>query len=574
MSGSTVTIKKEYLAEQPTGTTSLTFTFSAGNTQTLTITVNNTTQTDAEAVAEAKSALAIDFKSGDSVTSVTSDLILPVTGASGTTISWSSSDQVVIANDGKVTRPSYTAGDKTVTLTATITKGGATVTKTFTVTVKAKSAPSKGDDAGSPPAPDSSSDDTGIILVNGKQENAGTASTGKRNNQTVTTIAIDQKKLDAKLALEGKGAILTILVSAKSDIVIGELNGQIVKNMENKHAVVTIQTGNVAYTLPAQQINIDAISDKVGKSVALQDIKVQIEIAAPTAEAAKVVENVAAKGEFTLVVPSVHFTVKATYGDTTVEVSKFTAYVARTIAIPEGVDPNKITTGVAVEADGTVRHVPTQVKLVDGKYYAIINSMTNSTYSVVWNPLTFSDVANHWAKDAVNDMGSRMVIEGTGDGQFNPDRDITRAEFATILVRGLGLKLENGSTSFSDVNTTDWYNSAIQTAHAYGLIDGYNDGTFRPNDRITREQAMAIIAKSMKLTGLWDKLNAQSAEETLRPFVDAAAVGSWAKNGVAEVVQAGIVSGRSATTLAPKGYMTRAEVAAAIQQLLEQSGLI
>lgn len=89
---------------------------------------------------------------------------------------------------------------------------------------------------------------------------------------------------------------------------------------------------------------------------------------------------------------------------------------------------------------------------------------------------------------------------GNGGQQVQPDRDISRAEFAASIVHGLGLKPESGSTSYSDVKATDWYDSAIQTAYAYGLINGYDDGTFRSNERITREQAMAIIAKAMKLT--------------------------------------------------------------------------
>ncbi|WP_268966419.1 S-layer homology domain-containing protein [Paenibacillus cymbidii] len=412
------------------------------------------------------------------------------------------------------------------------------------------------------------------VLVNGKAESAGIETTTERNNQIVTTITIDPKKLDERLAAAGQHAVVTLPIASKSDVLIGELNGQMVKNMEQKQAILVIQTGNASYTLPAGQVNIDAISNQIGQSAAPQDIRIQIEIAAPTEEQVKVIENAAEKGSFTLVVPSVDFKVRAVYGDTTVDVSKFTAYVERAIAIPDGVDPGKITTGVVVEADGTVRHVPTQVKSVDGKYFAVINSLTNSTYSVVWHPLEFSDVATHWAKDAINDMSSRLVIDGTGGGRFSPDQDITRAEFAAIIVRGLGLKLESGSASFSDVKATDWFDSVIQTANANGLIDGYDDGTFRPDDRITREQAMAIIAKAMKLTGLRDKLAAQSADATLHAFGDALAVAAWAKNGVADTVQAGIVSGRSADTLAPKAYMTRAEVAATIQRLLKQSGLI
>jgi len=78
--------------------------------------------------------------------------------------------------------------------------------------------------------------------------------------------------------------------------------------------------------------------------------------------------------------------------------------------------------------------------VIDGRYYARINSLTDSTYSVIWNPIDFNDSAVHWAKEAINDMGSRLVISGTGNDMFEPDRDITRAEFAAIIVRALGIK--------------------------------------------------------------------------------------------------------------------------------------
>jgi len=417
--------------------------------------------------------------------------------------------------------------------------------------------------------------DTGVeVLVNGKSENAGTATTTKVNDQSVTTIKVDQKKLEEKLESEGQRAVITIPIKTNSEVVIGELNGQMIKNMENKLAVVEIKTDNATYTLPALQININAISDQIGKSVELQDIKVTIEISKPTMDTMSIVESSAVKGEFTIVAPSLNFAVKGTYGDKTVEVSRFNAYVERTIAIPDGVDPNKITTGVVVDPDGTVRHVPTKIVSIDGKYYAKMNSLTNSTYSVVWHPLTFNDVEQHWAKDAVNDMGSRMVISGIGNDLFAPDQDITRAEFAAIIVRGLGLKLELGTIPFSDVNASDWYSSAINTAYSYHLISGFEDGTFRPMDKITREQAMTIIAKAMKITDLKAKLSFKEAGELLSPFVDANSASEWAKNSIADCLQAGIVSGRNVNQLAPKNNISRAEVAAIVQRLLQKSNLI
>nr|WP_286672512.1 S-layer homology domain-containing protein [Cohnella hashimotonis] len=181
---------------------------------------------------------------------------------------------------------------------------------------------------------------------------------------------------------------------------------------------------------------------------------------------------------------------------------------------------------------------------------------------------------NHWAKDAVEDMGSRMVVEGTGGGLFSPDREVTRAEFAAIVVRGLGLKPESGDSSFSDVAAGDWHGAAIATASAYGLIDGFADGTFRPNDKLTREQAMVIVSKALTITGLQGKLSIPSADAALRPFKDAAAVSAWAQEGVAASVTAGIATGRGDAKLAPKEAVTRAEVAALVQRLLQKSGLI
>jgi len=438
-----------------------------------------------------------------------------------------------------------------------------------------------GDNGGSapyspaPPETPANNDGTSIpVLFNGKSENAGTAIESTRDDQTVTTIVIDPEKLNNMLAEENGQAIITIPVNSTSDVIVSELNGQLIKNMEDKQAVLEIQSDRATYTLPAQQVNISAISERIGESVSLQDIKIQIEIAAPTTDMVNIIENAAEQGSFALVVPPVAFSVKAAYGDTMLEVTQFTAYVERTIAIPDGIDPNKITTGVVVEPDGSVRHVPTQIKVIDGKYHAIINSLTNSAYTVIWHPQQFSDAESHWAKDAINDMGSRLVISGTTDGLFTPDRDITRAEFAAIIVRGLGLKTDGHSSVFVDVQSTDWYSNAILTAHTYALIDGYADGTFRPHDKITREQAMAIIARAMKLTGLKEKLPAQSADITLQPFEDASAISEWALSGVADTVQAGIISGKSTTTLDPKGNMTRAEIAAIIQRLLRLSGLI
>jgi len=381
---------------------------------------------------------------------------------------------------------------------------------------------------------------------------------------------VDERKLLQRLEAEGIGAVITIPVTAVGDVFIAELSGRMVKQMEAQKATVELRIGQGSYKIPAVQFDIDSIARQVGNGADLQNVKIHIEIAVPLKDTLNLVETAAAKGGWKLVAPPLEFRVNAVQDGQTIEISKFNAYVERTLAMPEGITPNRMTTGVIVEPDGTVRHVPTQIAMVNGKYTATINSLTNSAYAVIWNPLEFEDITNHWAKASINNMGSRLIINGTGESRFGPNRDITRAEFAAIIVRALGLKPESGTASFTDVRTVDWYNHEVATAHAYGLIQGFEDGSFRPSERITREQAMVILSKAMSITGLAARL------ESNEPYAlaDMTQISKWAAEGILKSLASGVVNGRSGGLLAPKDFVTRAEVAVMAERLLERSNLI
>jgi hypothetical protein len=344
--------------------------------------------------------------------------------------------------------------------------------------------------------------------------------------------------------------------------------------MQQKDAVLEIRTGTVSYTLPAAQINIDDVSSQIGAQVALKDIKVSVRIAEPLADTVKIVENTAKKNSYQIVVKPVDFEITCTSGDKSMQVSKFNGYVERTVAIPDGVDPAKITTGIVLNTDGTFSHVPTSIIKVNGKYFAKINSLTNSTYSVIYNPVEFTDVQNHWAKNAINDMGSRLVVTGVGNSTYEPDRSITRAEFAAIVVRSLGLQQGKTESAFSDVSLSNWFNGYVDTATAYGLIKGYSNKNFGPNDTITREQAMTILARAMKTAEMNVSLTDDEVNAILSKYIDSASISDYAKAEIAAAVKSGIVHGTSATTLSPKADVTRAEVATMVQLLLQKAKLI
>ena len=504
-------------------------------------------------------------------------------GATGGTIPANTSHEykssvTVASNTGNLTKTGYNFSGwntKTDGSGTSYTEGMTFLMEAANVTLYAKwTAVSSDHDSsgGSNQAPPSNN--VPVTVGGQTQQQAATTITQTRDGRTVTTVALDSKRMTDIVNSSQTGSRVSIPITGKPDIAAGELNGQLVKALENKQAVLEIRTNTATYTLPAQQINIDAVSSQMGQTVKLSDIKVNIEIAKSPDETVGIVENIASNGNFSIVVPPIDFTMKCTYGDQTINVSEFSSYVERTVAIPDDVDPQKITTGVVVELDGTVRHIPTKVIVFDGKYYAQINSLTNSTYSVIWNPIDFKDAATHWAKEAINDMGSRMIISGIGNDTFEPDRDITRAEFATIIVRALGLKPGTGKIPFTDVNAMDWYGSYIMTATEYKIISGYGNGKFDPNDKITREQAMVMIDRAMNITGLKPEFKTGDVDKLLAGFNDADELADYAKKSTAACVKTGIVTGKNGKMIAPKDNITRAEVAVVIQRLLQKSNLI
>ncbi len=467
-----------------------------------------------------------------------------------------------------------TSGQTTANLSIASLSSALNVACTVTGTTTSGSGNGSGGSGSSSNSSPTPAQPSATIIVNGRSQTAGSAETTMSDGKTVTTITIDNTKLDTILKENGSNTTVTIPSTAGSDVTVGVLNGQTVKSMEEKSAVLEIKTGSVTYALPASDINIDDVSDQIGQAVELKDIKISISIAEPPANTVKIVEDTANKNSYQIVVKPVEFEIACSSGSKTVDVSRFNGYVERTVAIPDGVDPSRITTGIVLNSDGTFSHVPTTIVKIDGKYYAKINSLTNSTYSVIYNSVKFADVTNHWAKESINNMGSRLIVTGNGTGSYNPNKDISRAEFAAIIVRALGLKSGIGNNTFVDVHSTDWYCGYTETAVSYGIISGYNATTFRPNDKITREQAMTMIARAMKLTGLAPDLKDSEVNTLLADYTDATKASSYAKAGIAACLDTEVVSGRSGSTIAPKNNITRAEVAVIVERLLKKSKLI
>lgn len=172
------------------------------------------------------------------------------------------------------------------------------------------------------------------------------------------------------------------------------------------------------------------------------------------------------------------------------------------------------------------------------------------------------DISGHWAENQIKEWANIGYISGYPDGTFLPDNSITRAEFLTLVNKIF--KFENKTNiNFIDVRPDYWAYSEIQKGISAGYVSGDKNGTFRPDDFITRQEAAVIINKLLDNTEI---------TENKPNFKDAYDIDEWAKNSVDIVYEHGILSGFPNGTYRPKKYMTRAEVVSALKRLTELKG--
>ncbi len=501
--------------------------------------------------------LSVDSTHQTVVTAVYSDLnTMPVSSG----VTFSSDNTAVATVDGSGLVTAIASGQ------AEITAEYAGLQATATVTVQA-----------APPVnvtlPPSDPEPGIEIIVDGvKQEKLATAKKSQVNGRTVTTVVLDSAKIADKLDRDNS-KLVTIPVAGDSADVVGQLNIGLVQKMQEKGASIQIQADRATYTLSASQIDAEGILSKLGQGANPEDVKVNIRISASTSESQESAQSGAQKVGARVVLQPVDFEITVTYGTQSIEANKFNSYVERSIVIPEGVDPSKITTGVVLNPDGSLSHVPTVVTQENGQYYATINSLTNSTYTVIFNPRAMSDVSNHWAKEDVNDLSSRLIINGVSETTFAPDASITRAEFAAIVTRGLGIRSAAYAGKFSDVASADLHAGAIQAAADYKLIDGYQDGTFRPNALITRREAAVVLARATVIAKLSTDLTTEDMDRLLSAFSDGDKAAGWSRASIAAAVHLNLLQGHGGK-LDLEANLTRAETAALVRRLLRTANLI
>lgn len=417
-----------------------------------------------------------------------------------------------------------------------------------TVPASSGSRPSSGgtsSGSGSTTTPTDSGSNTGVIDAS---KDAKVTKETTADGKPVTRVAVDADKLEKALA----NSLVTIVVKDSEATVKVELPGNAILSAVGKQsqAVIRIQANGVTYELPVGvfktipkdatvTVTISKVSGKAGDdiSTAVKSLNAKQVISSPI--------------EFMITVNGK-------------ELSDFGGiYVNRTFSLGATADPNKIT-AVWFDSNNRMHFVPAVITTNNGSSDITIRSPHNSIYTVLQSDKSFTDMQGHWAKADVELLANKRIVNGTTDQLFTPDANITRAEFAALLVRSLGLA-EGKADGFRDVQSGDWFAADVGTAYKAGLITGYEDGTFKPNENITREQMVTMLVRALKVGGKEVKLD----KAVLEAFADRASIGEWSKDAAAQALSAGIIQGMSSKEFAPQEKATRAQAATTLKRMLQ-----
>ena len=222
---------------------------------------------------------------------------------------------------------------------------------------------------------------------------------------------------------------------------------------------------------------------------------------------------------------------------------------------------------IVVSDDGTVQTLSGTVSKTDDGLAVTLGLSHLSTFVITHQPAaSFADVAaDAWYADAVAFTVANDLFTGTSAATFEPDAQINRAMFVTVLYRLAGEPAVTSANPFTDVADGQWYTDAVIWASESGITSGYGGGVFGVTDSMTRQQMAAMLLRYAQ-----DQQLDVNQSKDLSAFTDAAAIADWALDAMQWANAEGLITGATQDTLVPQGSATRAEVATILMRFVEQ----
>ncbi|TYP68098.1 M4 family metallopeptidase [Paenibacillus methanolicus] len=346
--------------------------------------------------------------------------------------------------------------------------------------------------------------------------------------------------------------------------------------LASPNGILAVQTESAVYRVPVRLFGEQALRLAHGNNAVTSDSTTTLTIETLDSKLDQQVQSQLTGEGFRPVTASLNFGIRVESGGTSKEITDFNGvYVTRSFVLPATADAARVSAMVYDPDAKQLLFIPSSVRTESGKQLLDVKSPHNSIYTVVQGAKTFEDVKQHWAKADIELLASKKVMQGTGSVAFDPNRAITRAEFASTLVRSLGLQATVKGSRFSDVADSAWYAGAVNAAAGAGLVTGGADERFRPDGQITRQEMAAMLARAVQYAGQEQLLGDQaSSKSVLSGFADAKSIAAWAQEDVAHLVAGGIMQGISATRFDPTAPVSRAQTASALKRILQKLAFI
>lgn len=241
------------------------------------------------------------------------------------------------------------------------------------------------------------------------------------------------------------------------------------------------------------------------------------------------------------------------------------------VKVPPGYTADPDLLGVyADRCDGGLRYLG---GMYDARAGAVVASLQEvpARLTLAEYKVEFRDVVGHWAEPFIRRMAARHVAKGTGEGMFDPDASVSRAQASALVQRALALPEEpRYSVVYQDVPVESWYSGAVGALARRGAIADAPSGAFRPDEPMTREGLVTLLLGAAKwegsISGTADLLGKECA--LLEKFSDRGSVSPWAREAMARAVELGLIVGRGGCMIEPQSPVTRAEAVTVLWRLL------
>ncbi|WP_338553835.1 S8 family serine peptidase [Paenibacillus sp. KS-LC4] len=340
--------------------------------------------------------------------------------------------------------------------------------------------------------------------------------------------------------------------------------------------VLFIQLGDISYKLPLRVLDIQNLMRTLKASS--NDINVHIRMGEVSNNTAVKLAEQIHEFDLQLLGGFIEFDITAEAGENIITLNDYdNIYVERIMTLPLPYQANEMTAVTINPDNGGISFVPaTFHKASDNRMAVIMKRPGNSIYSVVKAKNHFTDITGHWAQGSINLMANKLIVRGISDTKFAPEKAVSRAEFASMLVRSLGLSTDQNADTvvFKDIASSDWFWSEVNTAVTAKLVNGYKDGSFRPNQPIKREEMAVMAANAIRFIENKKALPNSESKQAIKTYQDQDKISKWAQADINYLIQNHMMTGLSNDIFSPHSIANRAQATVLLKLLLQNNGFI